>query len=347
MRRLPIYFLIDVSESMVGEPIEQVQDGIATIIKELKTDPYALETVWVSIIGFAGKGKVITPLQDVITFYPAKIPIGSGTSLSSGMNELMNAIDKEVTKATYEQKGDWKPIVFLFTDGIPTDNTDNEIERWNANYRRKTNLVAISIGENTNYNLLGKLSDNVLRFNNTDANSYKEFFKWVTASIKATSENINSTNLGGINLSKVNSEVVEKIDLSKKHTIPDENFVVLNGKCSQTDKLYLVKFKQSSEYSGIADFQTRVFRLEGAYKIDEKLYKEYSTDKDYSLKISSDELYGNPSCPCCGNQIGIAHCICGGIHCISGDGEATCPWCGNTGYYGRGESGFDINRTLG
>ena len=35
MRRLPIYFLIDVSESMIGEPIEQVQEGIATIIKEL------------------------------------------------------------------------------------------------------------------------------------------------------------------------------------------------------------------------------------------------------------------------------------------------------------------------
>lgn len=45
MRRLPIYFLIDVSESMIGEPIEQVQEGIATIIKELKSDPFALETV--------------------------------------------------------------------------------------------------------------------------------------------------------------------------------------------------------------------------------------------------------------------------------------------------------------
>ncbi|MBO7567858.1 MAG: hypothetical protein J6T60_12280 [Bacteroidales bacterium] len=28
MRRLPIYFLIDVSESMVGDPIKQVQDGM-------------------------------------------------------------------------------------------------------------------------------------------------------------------------------------------------------------------------------------------------------------------------------------------------------------------------------
>ena len=59
MRRLPIYFLIDVSESMVGDPIEQVQDGMATIIKELRTDPYALETVWVSVIAFAGQPKTI------------------------------------------------------------------------------------------------------------------------------------------------------------------------------------------------------------------------------------------------------------------------------------------------
>ena len=46
MRRLPIYFLIDVSESMVGEPIEEVQNGIRTIIQELRFDPYALETVY-------------------------------------------------------------------------------------------------------------------------------------------------------------------------------------------------------------------------------------------------------------------------------------------------------------
>ena len=48
MRRLPIYFLVDVSESMVGEPIQQVEDGMRTIIQELRTDPYALETACVS-----------------------------------------------------------------------------------------------------------------------------------------------------------------------------------------------------------------------------------------------------------------------------------------------------------
>jgi len=68
MRRLPIFFLVDVSESMVGEPIEQVQEGISSLIKELRTDPYALETVYVSIIAFAGKAIKITPMIELVNF---------------------------------------------------------------------------------------------------------------------------------------------------------------------------------------------------------------------------------------------------------------------------------------
>ena len=347
MRRLPIYFLLDVSESMVGEPIEQVQEGIAMIIKELKTDPYALETVWISIIGFAGKSKVIMPLQDVITFYPPKIPIGSGTSLSKGLEELMNSLDKDIVKTTYERKGDWKPIVFLFTDGIPTDDSEKAIQRWNTNYRSKSNLIIISIGDNTNFNLLGRLSDQVLLFNNTDTNAYKEFFKWVTASIKATSENINDTNKDGINLSKTDSGIVEEIDLTKKYSLPDNNFVVLNGKCSTNDKLYLMKFKKTLQESSVPGFETRFYKIEGAYKIDENSYREYSEGGVSGVKISSEEIYGNPSCPSCGNNFALATCQCGGIHCISGEGHAKCPWCGSEANYGISEGGFDINRTLG
>ena len=245
MRRLPIYFLIDISESMIGEPIEQVQEGIATIIKELKSDPFALETVWISIIGFAGKSKIITPLQDIISFYPPKIPIGGGTSLSSGLNELMNAISRDVVKTTFERKGDWKPLIFLFTDGVPTDDTEQAIERWNSNYKNSSNLVIISLGENTNFELMGRLSNQVLKFNNTSASSYKEFFKWITASIKTTSERVNTDNKDGINLVKINPELIESIDTTKKHQIPDENFVVIRGKCSKTNKQYLIKFQKS------------------------------------------------------------------------------------------------------
>jgi uncharacterized protein YegL len=102
----------------------------------------------------------------------------------------MDCIDRDIVKTTYDRKGDWKPIVFLFTDGVPTDDATKAIERWNTKYNGKSNTIAVSIGENTNYKLLGSLADHVLLFNNTDENSYKEFFKWVTDSIKTTSQSV-------------------------------------------------------------------------------------------------------------------------------------------------------------
>src|SRR5659263_626690 len=122
----------------------QVGNGIASIIKDLRTDPYALETVWVSIIAFAGKSQKITPLIELYSFYPPRLPIGGGTSLGNALEFLMNDIDTSLQKTTLEQKGDWKPIIFLFTDGNPTDNVDSAFDSWNQKYRTRTNLVAVS-----------------------------------------------------------------------------------------------------------------------------------------------------------------------------------------------------------
>lgn len=121
MRRLPVYFLVDVSESMVGEPIQQVENGMRQIVQELRTDPYALETAFISVIAFAGKAKSLSPLTELYKFYPPTFPIGGGTSLGAALDFLMDDIDRNVVKTTEERKGDWKPIIFLLlTEHRPT-----------------------------------------------------------------------------------------------------------------------------------------------------------------------------------------------------------------------------------
>ncbi|MFT5890381.1 MAG: hypothetical protein ACI9Y7_000471 [Dokdonia sp.] len=351
MRRLPIYFLIDVSESMVGDPIAQVQDGIATIIQELKTDPNALETVWISIIVFAGEAKTLVPLQDIISFYPPKFPIGSGTSLSKGLGHLMFDLRKNLVKTTAEQKGDWKPIVFLFTDGVPTDDTTQATQEWNKNWKRTANLVAISLGDGVDNQLLGQLSDHVLKLENTDNQGYKEFFKWVTDSIKTSSQSVEN-NASGFELASMDSDNLSTIDITKdaprKNHI-DDNYVILSALCQNTSKTYLMKYKKTilkSNFAGI-DLGTKAYKLNGAYQVDES-YKELSDNVSKQLTVSTEELVGAPTCPCCGNQIAFAVCNCGQIHCIGEERVTTCPGCGNKGHYGSGGSeGFDINRTQG
>lgn len=347
MRRLPVYFVIDVSESMIGEPIEQVTKGMRDIIQELRTDPYALETAWASVIAYAGKAQTLTPLTEIFKFYPPTIPIGGGTSLGAALNFLMKDIDANVVKTTADFRGDWKPIIFLFTDGAPTDDPSKAIERWNAQYRSGTNLIVISIGDNIDPQLFGRLTDNIIRFNADTETSYKTFFKWVTASIKATSMAVSDCNDDNVRLAPVDGINLEKVDPNKPVKI-DENFAVLLGKCQTTGRRYLIKYakrlKASEEFDMI---NVMDFKLVGAYPIDGESYDRLSDPHATNRKINSAELVGFPACPCCGNQLGLVMCECGNIFCVGESMVNKCPWCGTEGTLGQAEGGMDLTRTRG
>jgi uncharacterized protein YegL len=335
---------------MVGEPIQQVEEGLSMIMRALKTDPNAIETVWISIIVFAGQPKTIVPLQEIVSFYPPKFPIGGGTSLSKGLGHLMGELKLNTIKTTVEQKGDWKPIVFLFTDGVPTDDTKSAISEWKQNWQRSTNLIAVSFGSETDTNLLSELTENVLNFKNTDAAAYKQFFNWVTDSIKTSSVSVEN-NSSGFELAKLDNDTLSKIDLVKRKPIlqlVDNNFVVLSAKCQNTKRPYLMKYKKNiaSNKIGELGLNTLSFRLVGAYQVDNS-YFELSDNTTNNFKISTEELIGAPTCPCCGNQFAFAVCSCGKLHCIGDEEVSTCPWCGNQGKYGPGEGGFEVNRTQG
>lgn len=347
MRRLPIYFLVDVSESMVGTPIEQVQEGMRTIIQNLRVDPYALETVFVSIIAFAGKAKVLSPLTELYKFYPPVFPIGGGTALGQGLECLMDDMDRNVQKTTREQKGDWKPLVFLFTDGNPTDDYALAFRRWNDRYRSHCNLVAVSIGDNVNVLTFAQITNDILLLKETDPESFSRFFKWVTDSIKTTSMSVSEGETEGMKLAPTSGINLEKADPGRYPGTVDENFAVLYGRCQTTRQDYLIKYARRDQPH--AERETtghRPFRLVGAYPIDKETYAAYSCGGH--ARINTMSLSGVPACPCCGNQLGVVVCECGNIFCVGDSSTTECPWCGLQGTLGEGETGgFDITRGLG
>ena len=68
MRRLPVYLLLDTSASMKGEPIEALIKGIDTMIRALRQNPQAIESVYISIITFNNTAQVLIPLTDLGSF---------------------------------------------------------------------------------------------------------------------------------------------------------------------------------------------------------------------------------------------------------------------------------------
>ena len=137
MRRLPIFLVIDVSESMVGNHLRYMQEGIDRLIKDLRKDPHALETVYLSVIAFAGVAKTLAPLVELYAFYPPRLPIGSGTSIGAALHHLMDEIDRQVVQNSKEQKGDYKPVVYFMSDGSSTDNPTTAISRWQQHFANR------------------------------------------------------------------------------------------------------------------------------------------------------------------------------------------------------------------
>lgn len=351
MRRLPIYFLIDISESMVGDPIEQVQNGIAEIIKELRTDPYALETVFISVIAFAGKAQSLVSLTELYKFYPPKFPIGGGTSLGQGLDFLMNDMDVNIQKTTFEEKGDWKPIIFLFTDGMPTDCIETSFSKWNNRYRKSSNLIAVSLGDNLDTSVLGKITETVLLLKDTDKETLKKFFKWVTASIKTSSLSVNEQHNDGLQLAPITNGYLSKIDLEKMAQHPvkvDDNYAVILAKCQNKKQPYLIKYEKKFQAKGdvfYTDPKMYGYKLVGAYPVDNSYFELSNGDSNNT--VNSAELTGFPCCPCCGNQYGFSFCSCGKIMCCGEERTATCPWCGTTAEFEFGGGHVDISRTRG
>lgn len=330
MRRLPIFFVLDVSESMVGENLYRLDEGIQRVYAELRTDPHALDTVWISVICFAGKVRKLSDLTELPVAIPPRLPVGGGTSLGRALIFLMDEIDRSLRKNTPQAKGDWKPIVFLITDGKPTDDVEPAIRRWQSKYASAVTLVAISIGRTADLRVLSRLTsaDKVLTLDDDSEAGFARFISWVTQSVQARSRSVGDPAKEEQLAVLVDNPLLKKLNLDKPIDSIDETNAYFVSKCQKTGLPYISRYEpvQRSFESSHLNLQTVTYRLTGSYPVSNG-YFELSSDHPNVATVDSSQLYGNPQCPHCGNPIGFAMCDCGNTFCMSEEGMQTCPWC--------------------
>lgn len=190
MRRLPVYLLLDTSGSMSGEPIEAAKNGVQVLVSTLRQDPYALETAYLSVITFDSTAKQVCPLTELASFQPPNLVATGSTAFGEALELLAQKISSEVTTTTAEVKGDWKPLIFIMTDGEPTDDWQKGIQ---ALKKVKTGaIVACAAGPNANTNMLKQVTEIVVQLDTADSATIKAFFKWVSASISTGSQKVDS-----------------------------------------------------------------------------------------------------------------------------------------------------------
>ncbi|MDR2455732.1 MAG: VWA domain-containing protein [Deltaproteobacteria bacterium] len=197
MRRLPVYLLLDVSGSMLGDPIVSVDNGLQLVKSALRKDPQAMETAFVSLVTFASDVKQVIPLTEVASFNPPKLAASGGTSLGRALTVVTECAQREVNKGTQEEKGDWKPMVFIMTDGQPTDDIGPGLAKFKAH--SWGTVVACAAGQHADTSVLAKITENVLVLDVADTTKISAFFRFVSASITTASKKVDSgSQLGSI-----------------------------------------------------------------------------------------------------------------------------------------------------
>lgn len=185
MRRLPVYLVLDVSGSMMGEAIEAVKTGVQSLVTALRQDPHALETAYLSVITFSDRARQIVPLTELALFNPPNISALGRTALGEALEQLAICINQEVVKSTATIKGDWKPMVFLMTDGRPTDDWELGLRFFQA--ANAGLVVACAAGKKADTNVLKRITNTVVQLDTADAASIAAYFEWVSASISTSS----------------------------------------------------------------------------------------------------------------------------------------------------------------
>ena len=343
MRRLPIYLLLDCSESMIGPGIEGLRSALAAMLRELRRNPQALESVSLSIITFDSEARQAVPLTPLDEVQVPTLSIRPGTALGAALLMANDAIRREVKRTTVTEKGDFRPLIFLITDGQPTDN-------WQAAQRlldtrsgtRPANFYAIGCGYDVDYAQLGKLTDIVLKLDQVNVEGFAKLFVWLSASVHSASTGIADKDPGAL-LANLPKDIV-KVDLTK---VPPgdgrSRQLFLRAHCLLGKGAYLMRYR--------LDESSGTYEALSAHEL-EKERDGANAAREFQLPpVDSRQLAGCPPCPYCRNDSAGSCNNCQGIFCLSSRNppeQLTCPCCRSTLTMGtRDENGIQIRQSHG
>ena len=164
--RLPVYLVLDCSGSMVGDAGQALAVAVRLLADDLHADPYSAETVWAAAVTFGGVADEAVPLTPAPEFHPPPLEARGASPLGAALRLVGELIPRD------RAAGDYRPVVFVATDGEPSD-------RWQPAARRLgavAKLVLCGCGR-----LVAPAPEfpgGFVRLRDAGAGAFREFLEW-------------------------------------------------------------------------------------------------------------------------------------------------------------------------
>lgn len=189
--RIPICLVLDVSGSMNGEPIAELESGVQMFFDAIRDDDVAQYSAEICIVTFGeGAKKALDFAAITRQETPNLSAVDPRTDMGAGVTLALDLL--EARKTEYRNAGVdyFQPWMVLMTDGEPTDDISTVASRITSLVNSKSLTVfPIGIGASANLTNLKQLSGGRQPLRLKGLN-FKQFFLWLSQSVSRVSQSM-------------------------------------------------------------------------------------------------------------------------------------------------------------
>ena len=188
--RVPVGLCLDISGSMWGSPIKELNAGVQQYFNEIRSDDLTCYSAETAVVTFSDTAERVADFDTADHQQVSDFRAHGCTCMGEGLKMTLDLLDNR--KKQYKATGVdyYQPILVVMSDGSPNGDpavlSEAAARIRELVKQRRLTVIAVGIGSDADMDMLTRLSPKHRPFR-LHGLQFREFFAWLSQSVASVS----------------------------------------------------------------------------------------------------------------------------------------------------------------